>query len=54
MRSNQPPPGFPGLASSVQQIQRLTEQNEYYNNTVQQPSARVLQKPVVQQSPSTP
>ncbi len=52
--TNQPPPGFPVLAPSIQQIQRLTEQNDHYNNTVQQSSTRVLQKPIVQQSPSTP
>lgn len=56
--TNQPPPGFPGLSSTIQQqLQRLTQQNEYHNSSnsiVQQPSTRLLQKPIVQQSPSTP
>jgi len=51
------PPGFTGLPSSIQQPQRLTPQNDYYNNAnngVQQLPNRLLQKPIVQQSPSTP
>jgi hypothetical protein len=54
--TNQPPPGFPGLSSAVQHIQKLTQQNENYNNsngTLQQPPNRMIQKPMIQPLLST-
>ncbi|CAF4012309.1 unnamed protein product [Rotaria sp. Silwood2] len=52
------PPGFPAIPSSTrQQSPRLTLQNEASNNpnnTVQQSLNRLLQKPIVQQSPIVP
>ncbi|CAF1170367.1 unnamed protein product [Rotaria sordida] len=57
------PPGFSAISSSTRQQpqsqpQRLTLQNEFYNNATsaiqQRPLTRPLQKPIVQQSPSAP
>jgi hypothetical protein len=51
------PPGLSGISPSIQQ-QRLTQQNEYYGNPVQQAPTRLLtsglQKPIVQLAPSAP